>query len=163
VDAHRFRFVFASLPGAAAFQQRCLGNVRRVAQAQARRLRVGALREARTIALRTILTEPVGGAPVDLFAELTRRVFGAPFPHGLVGAWPTTRGDEPRTLLALLTSVPLEVELVETFDVDWFANPKAVPFLRSRASAPALGPGDDGPPDEGAVGALVRWFEGQLG
>ena len=164
VDAHRFALVFASLPSSPAFQRRALHNASRVAQDQARRLARCSLFEARAIAVRALLADDEAVAGGDLFEELTGSLFGAPFPEGLAGAWPRPRGDEWTRLLALLSVAPFAEELVDRFDIDWFENPRAVSYLRDRASAPAREPADAEPLDAAAAAKhLAVRFEGARG
>ena len=163
VDAHRFALVFAALVASPTFQRRALHNVARVAQGQARRLAAGALFEARAIAVRALLTDDMEQATPDVFEELSGSLFGGPLPARLRGAWPRARGDEWVRLLALLTAGPLAQELVERFDVDWFANPRAATYLRARASAPARDLTDLEPVPTTGVGQLGARFEEALG
>ena len=155
---HRFACVFGALPASAAFQRRVLGNGARVADAQSRVLARSALLHVRLEAARFLLRNT--RAP-DRFEHLTHRLFGAPLPAPLVGAWPAPDDDAPSRLVGLLTAPALSSELVDRFDVDWFANPRAVLHLRAIASAPAHeGPVEDLAP---AVTPLARSFEEALG
>jgi hypothetical protein len=131
---HRFACVFGALPASAAFQRRILGNVARVADAQARTLTRTLLFASRLEATRFLLA--IESAP-DAFEERTLRLFGAPLPRALAGAWPTRRDDGRARLAGFLTALPLAKELVDRFDEDWFGNPRAVTHLRALASAPA--------------------------
>jgi hypothetical protein len=158
VAMHRFACIFGALPATAPFQKRVLGNVARVADAQARVLTRTALLEARLEAARFLLASD--RAP-DRFEHLTHRLFGAPLPAALAGAWPAPCDDMRARLVGLLTAQPLATDLRERFDVDWFANPRAVIHVRAIASAPAL---EDPPSDLPAAGAaLARAFETALG
>jgi hypothetical protein len=156
---YRFACVFGALPASAAFQRRVLGNVARVADAQARVLARSALFEARLEAARFLLG---GDRSPDRFEEVTLRLFGEPLPRGLAGAWPPKPDDPRARLLGLVTAHALSDELVQRFDDDWFANPRAVLHLRSIASGPAR----EAPLDPGALAvataALARAFEGAL-
>lgn len=140
VDANRFELLFASLPASPVFQMRALGNVSRVAHAQARVLAKSALFEARAIAVRALLCDPIEIVRHDRFEELTSALLGAPLPRSFSLAWPEARGDEWARLLALVTAVPFVRELVDRFDVDWFANPRATQYLESRSALPARSP-----------------------
>jgi hypothetical protein len=155
VDAHRFAAIFGALPASDAFQRRVLGNGARIAAGQARVLARTALLEARFVAMRFLLVRAQGGAR-DRFEELTARVFGAPMPRELAAAWPRARDDEGARLVALLTAAPEARALVERFDADWFANPRAVLHLRARASAPAY----EAAPEslDAGVAALAKAF-----
>jgi hypothetical protein len=156
VGAHRFGAVFGALPASAAFQRRALGNVARVAEGQARVVARTALLAARLDAARVLLAS----APRDRFEELTARLYGAPLPAALGGAWPRSRDDEAARFVGLVTAADLARELVDRFDEDWFANPRAVLHLRAIASAPAFEP----PPDDLTpnAGRLARAFEEAL-
>jgi hypothetical protein len=155
---HRFACVFGALPASPAFQQRVLGNVARIADRQARVLARTALLFARLEAVRFLLTRD--RAP-DRFEELTLRLFGAPLPRALAGAWPAAHDDARGRLVGLVTAHALSQELIERFDVDWFANPRGVLHLRSIASGPAHEPAPAGLAT--ASGALARAFEDVLG
>jgi hypothetical protein len=163
VDAHRFGLVFAAIPASLAFQRRCLGNVTRIARSQARSLAEGALFAVRAIAVRALLVDEMEPAGRDLFEHLTAGLFGGPLAQGLRGAWPRAAFDEWTRLLALVTAAPLAEELVERFDEDWFMNPRAVPYLRARASAPARDPADAEAPPTTAVRHLAARLEQALG
>jgi hypothetical protein len=158
---HRFGAVFGALPASAAFQRRVLGNVARVADTQARVLARTALFEARLEAARFLLGLD---RKRDRFEDVTFRLFGAPLPPTLAGAWPPKPGDARARLLGLLTAHALSEELVQRFDDDWFANPRAVLHLRAIASGPAR---EAAAPDTAqladATSKLVRAFEGTLG
>ncbi len=168
VRAHRFALVFASLPTSESFQRRALGLAPSVARDQARAIARASLVDARTIAMRFLLTDDAKLPARDVFEELSSRVFGAPLPSGLTAAWPLARGDEAARLAALATAEPLANELVSRFDDDWFRNPKAAMHLRAIASAPAReeprAEGDGGgggvdPLDAAAALRLARRFE----
>ena len=152
VDAHRYANVFASLACSAEFQRRALGNVARVAAAQARVMGRSLFFSARLAAARVLLAHDA-----DRFEELTTDVFGAALPAALARAWPAVRDDEPARAVALFTSLPLARELVDRFDADWFRNPRAVLYLRARASAPAWDPSAE--LDPSSARAIARAFE----
>jgi hypothetical protein len=158
VAVHRFAYLFGALPASSAFQRRVLGNGARVAEAQARALARTALLDARLRAVRALL--PPSPAP-DLFEHLTHRLFGAALPPGLAGAWPDREDDGQARLVGLLTAQPLAAEMVDRFDLDWFANPRSVLHLRAIGSGPAR---EEPPADLAApAAALARAFEGALG
>jgi hypothetical protein len=151
VDAHRFAYVFGALAAERAFQQKVLGNVARVADLQSRILTKTLLFEARLTAARVL-------GPGDREDELAHDLFGGPLP--LRGAWPRPRDDEPARVRALATVLDFARELVERFDEDWFENPRAVTFVRARASAPAWEEPKEIPLAQAA--ALARAFEERL-
>jgi hypothetical protein len=160
VAMHRFGGVFGALPSSAEFQRRVLGNVARVADAQARVLARTALFAARLEAGRFVIESDRGA---DRFEHVTARLFGVPLPAPLAGAWPAPRDDGRARLVGLLTGHALSRELVERFDIDWFANPRGVLHIRTIASGPAR----EEPPDPAhlanATLALTRAFEEALG
>ncbi len=161
IAMHRFGCVFGALPASPAFQRRVLGNVARVADSQARVLGRTALAAARLEAARFLL----GRQPKpDAFEELTHRLFGAPLPRALAGAWPTARDDARARLVGVVTAPALARELVDRFDVDWFANPRAVIHVRSLASGPAREePEAEAASLATAARALAHTFEETLG
>ena len=163
VSAHRFAFVFASLVVSAEFHRVALGIGRRAAFAQARSLARAAFLGVRLGAARILLTGGDGRAwaPPELFEELTSHVLGAPMPSTLAAAWPPPRDDEPARFAALVTAHPLAVGLVERFDVDWFRNPRAMPYLRALAAVPAHEPELAIDPDA-STSSLARAFEAAL-
>lgn len=137
VAAHRFAFLFASLAASPEFHRVALGTSRRVANGQARSLARAALLEVRLHAARLLLCDEASFGDRDLFEELGARIFDAPVPLALAGAWPAPRDDEPARMLALVTTLPLMRDMVDRFDVDWFRNPRALPHLRALGAAPA--------------------------
>ncbi|HEY2513210.1 MAG TPA: hypothetical protein VGI39_20215 [Polyangiaceae bacterium] len=132
---HRFAGVFGALPSTRAFQKRALGCSARVADGQSRVLLRSALLHLRLEAARVLLRGPVDAR--ERFEETTHRLFGAPLPPALAGAWPLAADDQAARFLGLLTAIDLSDELTERFDEDWFANPRAVLHLRALASGPA--------------------------
>jgi hypothetical protein len=159
---HRFAAVFGALPASPAFQRRVLGNGARVASAQARVLARTALLHARLEAARFLTSRAPGVIPFD---DLTHRLFAAPLPSALAGAWPRADDDAPARLVGLLTAPALARDLVGRFDEDWFANPRAVRHLRAIASGPAH---EDASPEPGAdlaktIAPLARAFEEACG
>jgi hypothetical protein len=157
---HRFACVFGALPASTAFQKRVLGNVARVAESQARTLARTALFEARLEAGRFVLESD---RTRDGFEHVTARLFGAPLPAPLAGAWPPPRDDGRARLVGLVTAHALSKELVDRFDVDWFANPRGVLHVRTIASAPAREEPADPTHLATATLALARAFEETLG
>jgi hypothetical protein len=96
---------------------------------------------------------------------MTARVLGAPLPPALCGAWPMAQGDEAARVVGLVTAPSLARDLVDRFDEDWFANPRAVQVGRALASGPAHeGPEPADATDLGPhVDALARAFVEALG
>jgi hypothetical protein len=161
VGAHRLGFVFGALAADPEFGVRALGLGRRVADRQARVLARTALLEARVGAARVLLGEGDAIAR-DAFDDVGARLFGSPLDRRFLGVWPGTRADEPARWFALLLAPALRGELRETFDADWFRNPRTWAHLRSRGAVPAFEPVDEGSVGPGGD-ALVRSFEHALG
>jgi hypothetical protein len=159
--AHRFARVTGALAADPAFQVRALGIGRHSADAQARVLARSALFEARLDAARLVLGDDASPGR-DVFEELTARLFGAPIDERFADAWPRARTDEPGRWLATLQAPALRRELRDTFDADWFRNPRAWAHLREAGGAPAYAPVDAAAVDASADG-LARAFEEALG
>ncbi|MBX3186138.1 MAG: hypothetical protein KF819_03945 [Labilithrix sp.] len=160
VAAYRFGHAIATALASPPFQRRVLGLPSRLALAQSRHLRTSMLLHARTLAVRVLLAS---AAPADarvVFEELTSRLFGAPLPASLEGAWPAARVVDAARIRALLDAHAFVHQLVDRFDEDWFANPKAGAHLASLACGPAF---DADPPAEGAPANVARAFEEALG
>ncbi len=164
VDPHRFALVFGGLPAQVAFQRRVLGLSARVAAAQTRAMWRVNLLEVRAIAVRALLTDPLAFAGAGDFEELTGALFGVPLPGDLRGAWPSRHPDGWVPLLAVATVPSLAKDLVSRYDDDWFKNPRAVRFLRGRASGPGRQDSDGEEIDAAASSrALAFEFERALG
>jgi hypothetical protein len=157
VSMHRVASVFGALPASRAFQKRVLGNGARVSANQARVLARTSLLHARLEAARYLTSRAQSAFS---FEELTHRLFGAPLPSALAGAWPPAHEDAPARFLGLITAAALRRELVDRFDEDWFANPRAAIHLRGVGSGPAYA--DEAPTLDEPVQETVRAFEEAL-
>ena len=133
----------ARCPASTAFQRRILGNGARVADAQARVLARTALLHARLEAARFLTSR----APAAIPFETSPLASSAPLPRALAGAWPRLTTTHRPASVGLLTAPALARDLVDRFDEDWFANPRAVLHLRAIASGPAY---EDPAPDPAA-------------
>ena len=159
--AHAAGSVFGALAADAEFQVRVLGIGRRSADVQARVLARTALFEARLTAARIVLGDDLLPGR-DVFEDVTARLFGAPLDARFHGAWPVAAADAPARWLGLLQAPGLRRTLRETFDTDWFRNPRAWRELRSIGAVPAhAAVGEDAV--EAGGDALVRFFEDALG
>jgi len=161
VDAHRFGFVFGSLPTMPAYYVRGLGLSPQVAADQARALARTALLHARTVAMTCLFARNAARPSRSQHEELTAEVFGQPIPT-LLGAFPEPRDAAPR-LQALLTTLPLLERLRDDFEEDWFRNPRAWQFLRIRASEPISRSPSTETNDSPEPSRLARAFEKALG
>ncbi|MDP9034108.1 MAG: hypothetical protein M3O50_04835 [Myxococcota bacterium] len=162
VSEHRLGFVIAMLALDPQWQARTLGVGARVAHTQCRVLARTALLDIRLQAMRVLLGDDAELAPRADFDELGVRLFFAPLDARLRGAWPTAREDEPGRLVALLQSRGFADRLRDTFDVDWYRNPRAWSHLDGLAAVPENEPAD-GDTLEGQIAACLRFFEGLLG
>lgn len=162
LDAERFGVLFGSLAAEPAFSKVMLGATPSRARADRRALGRTLLATARLRAARALVRDD--GARIE---ELGARLFGAPLPRGLEGAWPLFRDDDDARLAACVEALPLARELVERFDEDWFRNPRAFDWMRARGAAPAMSfdvatyARDKGP--AAAATELARHLEGLLG
>lgn len=158
-DAARFGSAFARAVSEPAFQKKVLGLTTRVADIQARALRVALLFGVRRLATRLLLSS-AEDVDAGTFEELTERVFGAALPKAFRYAWPDIRIDEPACFLGALRSYAFSASLVDRFDDDWFLNPKAGTHLAHLASAPAF---IDDPVAEAEPERIAHTFEELLG
>ncbi len=161
VAAHRLAFVFGALAADAEFFLRALGVGRRKADAQARVLARTELLEARLGAARILLGSDEAVSR-DTFDEIAARLFGAPIDRRFHDLWPSARTDEPARWLALLQAPALRASLRDSFDSDWFRNPRAWAHLRAQGAGPAFETVEEGALEPGG-GALVHSFERALG
>jgi hypothetical protein len=162
VSAHRWALAFASLGTDIDWQMRELGVGRRAASAQVRRLACSALFELRLQAARVLVGDPAAPATTALFEELGVRLVGLPLDRRLRGAWPTVHDDDPARLLAWAQAPHFVAHLRDSFDLDWYRNPRAWAHLRDLAARPAREAIDADALDKG-VRALARAFEVALG
>jgi hypothetical protein len=163
VAAHRLGFAVGALALDPRWQQDTLGIGRRAALAQSIILARTALLETRLHAARLLLGDDAGFAPQDRFDELGVRLFGRQLDVRLRGAWPTVREDEPARFAGLLQALPFNESLRESFDSDWYRNPRAWAHLRATAAAPARETPMESEALVQSVEALVRAFERILG
>jgi hypothetical protein len=144
-----------------AFARRALGLGRGRAQDHERAAAGVLLLAARLAATRVLLAEPVDRGA---FEEHTARLFGAPLPAALHGAWPLPQRGDGARLLAALGALPLARELRERCDEDWFRNPRAGHLVASLFAGPVWPPaaraGEDLAAAARGLGAEV---EGRLG
>jgi hypothetical protein len=157
--AHRFGATLALALADPVLQTKRLGVSRGVAADQARALRHAAFVGLRTIALRVALAEASEIDP-SAFEEIAVRVFGGPLPDTLRDAWPDARVDDVARLAAATSAQGLLADLVDRFDEDWFANPRAGAHLASVACGPVAEPGW---PSDAEIARLARASEEALG
>ncbi len=136
--AHRFGAMLALALADPVLQTKRLGVSRRTATEQARILRLSLFLGLRELAARVLLA--AGETDAALFEEVTLRVLGAPLPAALRDAWPDVRVDDLARLGAACQAHAFVADLVNRFDEDWFANPKAASHLASIACGPIAEP-----------------------
>lgn len=138
--AARREALFASLTSEPAFCRRVLGLGRAAAREQSRRVALALTHSLRLEALRPLLADALGDAPARREARAddeTNAALGAPLPAGLLGVVPRLWRAADRRFVALLLAASDRVRLRETFDEDWFANPRALEALRDEHHRPA--------------------------
>jgi hypothetical protein len=156
--------LFAALAADPAFARRVLGLGPAVAREQQRRLARAMLAtvrlDAARVLLRGVLVEPL--AEQAARAEgTTERALGAAVPGALAGVLPQLGASDAGSFIGLLLSAADRRRLVDDFDDDWFANPRAARALREehatvpsrRATASEL---------EAGLDALVHDFAAAL-
>lgn len=167
-DAARFGAALALTVADPVFQRRALGLTQRIAQAQARTLERALLFSLRLAAWRVVLAE---GPAIDeaAFGDQSFRVFGAPLDGSLAYVVPSLRVADVGRLLGAVRAFGFVRELVDRFDEDWFANPRAGAHLASIFAGPVFA-GLIGAEDEDASSAATsaaerigRRFEEELG
>ncbi len=129
---HRLGCLLASLPANDDWQQRMLGQRKDRARAQSRALSLTLLQASRELCLRLKLRSPAiksSDALRSAFAEQTSAVFGFEFPQEFAGQWPRIRDDDPQRLLGLWQGLSDHARLIQSYDVDWYRNPRAIHAL----------------------------------
>jgi hypothetical protein len=162
VPGHRWALAFSSLAIDIDWQIRQLGVGRRVAYAQVRRLLYSALLELRLQAARVLVGDYAAPATASLFEQLGVRLAGLPLDGRLRGAWPSVHEDDPARLLAWIQAPQFVADLRQSFDADWYRNPRAWSHLRDLAARPAYEAVDADALEPGAR-VLARAFEVALG
>ncbi len=130
VAGHRWGLAFASLGTSIDWQVRELGLGKRTASAQVRSATYAALFELRLQAARVLLGDDASPSPEALFEELCVRLVGVPLDTRLRGAWPSRREDDPARMIAWVQAPSFIAGLRDTFDLDWYRNPRALSHMR---------------------------------
>ena len=131
---------FLALASTPVFHARARGVARQKAELSARRLSTTRLLERRHLALRVRLASELQRgrrAFLEAFDDLGPKVFGE-VPRAMAAVLgapgPTGPADDVARLRAFDEGDALARRLVETFDADWWRNPKAASFLRERCA-----------------------------
>jgi hypothetical protein len=127
------RALFAGLAAEPAFGRRVLGLGRVAAREQARKIARALVASLRVEALRPLLWAALGEGPrraIQIADEETAAALGAPLPPTLLGALPAVGRGSARAFAALVLGAADLERMRETFDEDWFENPKAHEALR---------------------------------
>lgn len=129
---------FLALASTPVFHARARGVAKQKAELSARRLATTRLLERRHLALRVVLASQLEKGRrsfLEAFEELGPKVLGD-VPRGMaafLGApGPTGPADDAARFRAFDEGDVLARRLVETFDADWWRNPKAASFIRER-------------------------------
>jgi hypothetical protein len=131
---------FNALASTPVFHARARGVAKAKSELSARRLATTRLLERRHVALRVVLAPELARGRrffLDAFDDLAPRVVGD-VPRSLaalLGApGPTGPTDDAARFTAFAEGDLLGKRMVDTFDVDWWRNPKAASFIRDRCA-----------------------------
>ncbi len=131
---------FNALASTPVFHARARGVAKAKADLSARRLATTRLLERRHVALRVRLAPELARGRryfLDAFDDLAPRVLGE-VPRALaalLGApGPTGPTDDAARFQSFAEGDALGKRIVDTFDVDWWRNPKAASFIRDRCA-----------------------------
>ena len=134
---HTLGEAFRKLASTPVFHARARGVASAKAESSARRLAGSRLLERRQLALRVALGPELAKnrrAFLEAFEEMAPRAIGGETPKelaALLGApGPTGPADDAARFLAYEEGEAMYQALVETFDVDWWRNPKAAQWVR---------------------------------
>lgn len=137
---HVFGALLGSLPTRPSWQLKVGGAPSRErARERARCLARVKLLHLRFMALSAILRDRVLGGTASLFGQGgddVEQALGLPWPRSLLGTSPRLLPNAGARLLGCLLAEELHRELVQTFDEDWFRNPRALEELRHRLGEP---------------------------
>jgi hypothetical protein len=114
---------FARLGQQELFLRRSLGATRPEAEVAVRAHAWGMMFTASTLALATL--RDLGADPRRFEAA----IFGNELPTDVASAWPRVWSCTPAAWAGFLASLAVERQLFETFDEDWFRNPRAEEFF----------------------------------
>jgi hypothetical protein len=137
LSEHRLGYLLASLPVNEDWQQRILGLRKDRAASQARALSLTMLQASRELCLRLRLRAPAiksADALRSAFAEQTNSIFGFEFPNEFAGYLPRICDDDAQRLLGLWHGLSDHARLIQSYDVDWYRNPRAIQDLLGQFS-----------------------------
>jgi len=141
VSEHRLGFLLASLTINDDWQERILGLRKDRARAQARALSLTLLQTSRELCLRLSLRASAirsTDALRSAFAEQTTSVFGFEFPNEFAGQLPRIHDDDAQRLLGLWHGLSDHARIIQSYDVDWYRNPRAIQALLGQCGEIAL-------------------------
>ena len=142
------------------WQQRVLGLSRDQAKAQVRALTRTLLHASRCLCLKLRLRKAALESSRALKSGLVEQmleVFGFEWPASFAGLLPRLRIDDAQRLLGLWLGLSDQRRLIQTFDEDWYRNPRAIEALLGQAqeihqlSPPAAWVGE-------ALDSAAHWF-----
>lgn len=139
LHGHTVGALCAQLTASAKWQCAQLSLARAQASKQARAMRISHLVAARTTALAVLLWDRSrhgAGAVGRDYEELCHHAFGFILPMGLCGVVPRLRADAGQRLVGQWLASRWNREWIDSFDEDWFRNPRGIEALRDRVSRP---------------------------
>jgi hypothetical protein len=119
------------------WQRRVLGLPKDHAKSQARALSRSVLQASRDLCLKVRLREAaIQSANVlrSTFVEQSAAVFGFESPELFAGQLPRIRCDDAQHLLGLWLGLTDHACLIQTFDEDWYRNPRAIATVLGQLS-----------------------------
>ena len=136
LDNHRLGALVSSLVLNESWHLRVLGSSRDQAQTQVRALARSVLLESRWLCLKVRLRAAAvesSNALNNAFAELSHRWLGFDLPTCMAGYVPRLGRSDAQRLFGLWLGIADHLSLIQTFDEDWYRNPRAIETLRGQA------------------------------
>ena len=164
LEGHRLGALVSSLPLNESWQRRVLGLSKDRAKLQVRELARGVLLLSRGLCLKLGLRAAAVQSSKALegaFAESMGQLFGFTLPACFAGILPRIRRSDAQHLVGIWLGLSEHEQLIQTFDVDWYRNPRAIETLRgqsSEISRSALNPESLA----AALAASASWLKSRL-
>jgi hypothetical protein len=136
LESHRLGALVSSLALNESWHFRVLGSNKDQARLQVRALARSVLLESRWLCLKVGLRAAAvesRNALNSAFAELSYRCLGFELPTSLAGYVPRLGRSDAQRLLGLWLGIADQMSLIQTFDEDWYRNPRAIETLRGQA------------------------------
>jgi len=164
LEGHRLGALVSSLPLNESWQRRVLGLSKDRAKLQVRELARGVLLLSRGLCLKLGLRAAAVQSSKALegaFAESMGQLFGFTLPACFAGILPRIRRSDAQHLVGIWLGLSEHEQLIQTFDEDWYRNPRAIETLRgqsSEISRSALNPESLA----AALAASASWLKSRL-